>query len=152
MSVVIRLHFFHHLVYTVRFRTCDSCIFPSTGLILCTVSRRSSTDAAKPEMDCFRSLCADVVHFGEPIPEDIIDQSLEQAQKCDLMLICGTSASVYPFAGLPAEARIRKGVKIIEVNAGPTPLTQEGISDYLIQGKTGEILPLIASEVKRLML
>jgi NAD-dependent SIR2 family protein deacetylase len=41
-------------------------------------------------------------------------------------------------------------VKIIEVNADPTPLTHEGVSDYLIQGKTGEILPRIVEEAKRL--
>ena len=40
-------------------------------------------------------------------------------------------------------------MKIIEVNADPTPLTQEGISDYLIQGKTGEILPRMVEEVKK---
>ena len=33
--------------------------------------------------------------------------------------------------------------QVIEVNAEATPLTQGGISDYLIQGKTGEILPKI---------
>ena len=31
----------------------------------------------------------------------------------------------------------------------PTPLTEEGISDYLIQGKTGTILPKIVEEVKK---
>jgi len=83
--------------------------------------------------------------------------------KCDLMLICGTSAVVYPFANLPRMARYhsrrfiagldvvgyRANVKIIEINAEPTPLTQEGVSDYLIQGKTGEILPRIAEEVRK---
>ena len=82
------------------------------------------------------------------------------------MLICGTSAVVYPFAELPRLAKkhmVEKETKtgsglflvkqvptttIIEVNAEPTPLTQEGISDYLIQGKTGEILPQILQEVK----
>jgi len=42
------------------------------------------------------------------------------------------------------------GTTIIEVNAEPTPLSEEGISDYLIQGKTGEILPGIVQEAKRL--
>ena len=41
-------------------------------------------------------------------------------------------------------------VTIIEINAEPTPLTRDGVSDYLIQGKTGEILPRILKEVKRL--
>ena len=75
--------------------------------------------------------------------------------KCDLMLVCGTSAVVYPFAALPSIARSRgrgqPGVKIIEVNAEPTPLTHQGISDYLIQGKTGEILPLVVDELSRLL-
>jgi NAD-dependent SIR2 family protein deacetylase len=66
------------------------------------------------------------------------------------MLICGTSAVVYPFAYLPRVARQRGKAIIIELNAEPTPLTQEGISDYIIQGKTGEILPNIVEEIKKL--
>jgi NAD-dependent deacetylase len=93
---------------------------------------------------------SDSVAFGEPIPSDVAQQSLEEAWKCDLMLICGTSAVVYPFASLPRIARERGTVKIIEVNAEPTPLTEEGISDYLISGKIGEILPRILEEVKGL--
>jgi hypothetical protein len=42
-------------------------------------------------------------------------------------------------------------VKIIEVNAEPTPLTHQGVSDYLIQGNTGEILPLVVKEVSELV-
>ena len=76
--------------------------------------------------------------------------SLEEAWKCDLMLICGTSAVVFPFANLPRVARQARGATIIEVNAEPTPLTEEGISDYLIQGKTGEILPAIVEETKKI--
>ncbi|MDO8636610.1 MAG: NAD-dependent deacylase [Dehalococcoidia bacterium] len=104
----------------------------------------------------------DGVAFGEPIPGDVAQHSLEEASRCDLMLICGTSAVVYPFAYLPRVAKHKAtetglanlektpGVKIIEVNAEPTPLTEEGVSDYLIRGKTGEILPKIVDEVKRL--
>lgn len=99
---------------------------------------------------CGDVIKADVVHFREPIPSDVAHQSLEEARKCDLMLICGTSAVVYPFASLPRIAKERKTVTIIELNAEPTPLTEEGISDYLIQGKTGEILPRIVEEVKRI--
>jgi NAD-dependent SIR2 family protein deacetylase len=51
-------------------------------------------------------------------------------------------------AGLDAVG-YETNVKIIEVNADPTPLTHEGVSDYLIQGKTGEILPRIVEEAKK---
>ncbi|OGO37412.1 MAG: hypothetical protein A2147_10800 [Chloroflexi bacterium RBG_16_57_8] len=99
---------------------------------------------------CKGILKSDTVSFGEPIPRDVASEGLDEARQCDLMLICGTSAVVYPFANLPSVARERSGVVIIEVNAEPTPLTCEGISDYLVRGKTGEILPEIMREVMRL--
>ena len=117
---------------------------------------------------CGGVIKTDGVAFGEPIPHDVVDRSLEEVRRSDLMLICGTSAVVFPFANLPRIAR-QKGsgnkkktetglyavektlaMTIIEINAEPTPLTTEGISDYLVQGKTGEILPIIVEEVKRL--
>jgi NAD-dependent deacetylase len=99
---------------------------------------------------CDRPIKADTVHFTEPIPSDVATKSMEEAEKCDVMLICGTSAVVFPFANLPRLARYSRSTIIIEVNADPTPLTEEGISDYLIQGKTGQLLPSIVEEVKRL--
>jgi len=122
-----------------------------------------SLDELPPRCKCGAALKYDVVHFKEPIPSDVMTESEKEASGCDLMLICGTSAVVYPFANLPRMARFHSGrsvtgldvmghkanVKIIEVNADPTPLTREGISDCLIQGKTGEILPTIVEEVKK---
>ena len=120
-----------------------------------------SLDELPPRCKCGAALKYDVVHFKEPIPSDVMEESEKEASRCDLMLICGTSAVVYPFANLPRMARFHSGVtgldvmghkanvKIIEVNADPTPLTREGISDYLIQGKTGEILPRIVEEVNK---
>jgi NAD-dependent deacetylase len=99
---------------------------------------------------CGGIIKSDTVSFGEPIPNDVAQQSLEEAWKCDVLLICGTSAVVYPFANLPRVARQKGMVTVIEVNSDPTPLTEEGVSDYIIQGKTGEILPKIVEEVKRI--
>jgi len=118
---------------------------------------------------CQNPLKLDVVHFNEPIPSDVAHQSLEETWKCDLMLICGTSAVVYPFAQLPRIARQREAEQekkaksglyfvkevaaaaIVEINAEPTPLTRDGISDYIIQGKTGDILPQVVEMVKQLL-
>jgi NAD-dependent protein deacetylase/lipoamidase len=116
---------------------------------------------------CNGVLKGDGVYFGEAIPADVAEASVEAALTCDLMLICGTSAVVYPFAELPRIASNKRAysrrwgglgppaeeassnVTIIEVNADPTPLTQERISSYFIQGKTGEVLPRIVEEVKK---
>ena len=103
---------------------------------------------------CGGILKSDVVYFNEPIPMDVAQQSQGEAGKCDLMLVCGTSAVVYPFALLPTIAKQHQSGKeavLIEINAEPTPLTEEGVSDYLIQGKTGQILPQIVEEVKRMI-
>ncbi len=115
------------------------------------IEKLRQEDALPPRCsNCNGILKSDTVSFGEPIPSDVAYESISEAGRCDLMLICGTSAVVYPFANLPSMARQRSGVIIIEVNAEPTPLTREGISDYLIRGKTGEILPAIVAEVSRL--
>lgn len=113
-----------------------------------------SFEKTPPLCQCGKALKYDVVHFKEPIPPDVMEAAEAEALKCDLMLICGTSAVVYPFANLPRLMRSREEGKsngiIVEVNAEPTPLTHQGVSDYLIQGKTGQILPAIAEAVRQL--
>jgi NAD-dependent deacetylase len=100
-----------------------------------------------PYCQCGGVIKDDGVFFGEPIPSDVMQGSEKEALKCDLMLICGTSAVVHPFAGLPQMAN--PNTIIIEINAEPTPLTGR-ISSYLIQGKTGEILPKIVERAKKI--
>ncbi len=100
--------------------------------------------------NCQGIIQPDGVSFGEPIPDDASRKSNVLARMCDLMLICKTTASVYPFAELANIAK-RNGARIVEINEEPTRLTEEKISDYLIQGKTGVILPQIVAEVKELL-
>ena len=147
---------------------CTSCNlrFTRDEFDLAKLMREDQLPPHCPE--CRGVIKSDSISFGEPIPSDVAHQSLEETRKCDVILICGTSAVVYPFANLPRIARERKveterqtetgvdavdkipAVIIVEVNAELTPLTQEGVSDYLIQGKTGEILPRIVEAVKRI--
>ena len=65
-----------------------------------------------------------------------------------MVLVIGTSAVVYPAASIPITAKER-GATVIEINMERTPLTDQ-ISDYLIPGSAGEIIPAIVAEVKRL--
>lgn len=100
---------------------------------------------------CGSALKHDAIFLGEPVPEDVLARSLNEVCKCDFMLICGTSLLIYPFAELPriAKRRMPKPT-IIEVNLEPTSATLEGIPDHFLQGKTGEILPRILDEVKKM--
>ncbi|MEM0359271.1 MAG: NAD-dependent deacylase [Candidatus Hadarchaeales archaeon] len=100
-----------------------------------------------PRCRCGGPLKSDVVYFGEPIPEDVMEESLEEVRKCDLALVCGTSAVVYPFAHLPRLAK-EKGALLVEVNLEPTPLTP--LSDLSLRGKVGEILPALVKRIKEL--
>ena len=100
-----------------------------------------------PCPQCNAILKPDVVFFGEPIPWEAQTRSFEEARTCDLVLVVGTSAVVYPAAGIPTSAK-QSGATVVEINMEPTPLTGY-ISDYLIQGAAGAILPKVVEEVRK---
>lgn len=96
---------------------------------------------------CSSLLKPDVVFFGEPIPWEAQIMSFKESKSCSAVLVVGTSAVVYPAATIPITAKER-GAMVIEINTEPTPLTNQ-ISDYLICGSAGEIIPAIVEEVKK---
>lgn len=65
----------------------------------------------------------DIIFFGEALNLDILEESEELAQKADLILVLGSSLTVYPAASLPGFA-LHNGGKLALVNADPTPLDQ----------------------------
>lgn len=67
-----------------------------------------------------------VVFFGESLPADILVRAEEEAASADLMLVLGTSLTVYPAAAVPEITLHRKG-KLAIVNADPTPLDQYAV-------------------------
>ncbi len=79
-----------------------------------------------------------VVWFGEAIPEDALNDSFAAASDCDLFFSIGTSAVIYPAAGL-AEIASEAGAKTVEIN--PEPTAQAGRIDYVLSGKAGSVLP-----------
>ena len=97
-----------------------------------------------PKCSCL--LKPDVVFFGEPIPWKAQVLSVHESESCGVMLVIGTSAIVFPAATLPMTAKER-GAVIIEINKEPSAMT-DSISDYLIQGPAGEIIPAIVQELK----
>jgi NAD-dependent deacetylase len=60
------------------------------------------------------------------------------AQSCDILLVIGTSAVVYPAAGIITISQ-SAGAKIIEINPEETFLSPA--VDYFMEGKAGEVLP-----------
>jgi NAD-dependent deacetylase len=84
-----------------------------------------------------------VVWFGESLAAPALDAAL-QACSCDVFLTVGTSALVYPAAGLVHEAR-RRGAFAVEINLEPTPATDE--VDVALHGPADQLLPNIAARL-----
>jgi NAD-dependent deacetylase len=90
---------------------------------------------------------SDTVSFGEPIPGDVLNQCMEHAARADMVLVAGTSATVYPAAGFAIEVKQRGGT-MIEANLYETELSP--ICDISLRGPTGEVLPRLAAAVSEL--
>lgn len=104
--------------------------------------------AVAPRCECAPGalMKPNVVFFGELIPPRAMAEAERWAARCDAMIVVGTSANVYPCAGLPFTAK-EHGAAIIEVNLEPTEYTRR-ITDCFVQGKAGETLPqIIRTEV-----
>jgi NAD-dependent deacetylase len=94
---------------------------------------------------CYGIVKADTVHFGEPIPPDVLEVCFRETRRADCMLVAGTSALVYPAASFPQMVKQRGGY-LIEVNLDDTPLTP--LADCSLQGPFGEILPTLVEQVR----
>ncbi len=92
-----------------------------------------------PTCSCGGMMRPDVTLFNETLPEEEITKSFDIANKANLVLIVGTSAEVYPAAGLPIISK-RKGAKIIVFNYEETE--HVSIADSYIEGKSEETLPI----------
>ncbi|HSG96561.1 MAG TPA: NAD-dependent deacylase [Woeseiaceae bacterium] len=86
--------------------------------------------------DCGGHLRPGVVWFGEAIPEKALNESCAAAADCDVFLSVGTSALVYPAAGLADIAR-ENGASVVEINPEPVMYS----ASFVLAGKSGVILP-----------
>lgn len=98
-----------------------------------------------PTCECGALARPGVVWFGEGLPEDVWMTAQTAVDKCDVLLVVGTSAVVYPAAGLVHSARAA-GAKVIEVNPEETAISA-GV-DCALMGKAGEILPQLLGQAK----
>ncbi len=95
--------------------------------------------------ECAGAVKMDTVMFGEPIPPAVLQDCREQIDRCDCMLLIGTSGTVNPAARLPLIARER-GATLIEINPEQTSLTPW--CALTLRGPSGELLPRLVKLVK----
>ena len=78
---------------------------------------------------CGRVLKPAITFFGESLPADALREAVSESQKADLMLVLGTSLTVYPAASMP-EYTLRSGGNIVIVNNMPTPLDNAAVKHF----------------------
>ena len=91
--------------------------------------------------NCGDAVRPDVVLFGEMLPPGAFEQAADEAAVADICFVIGTSALVYPAAGLPEIAQAA-GAFVCEVNPERTPLSH--LCDESLMGKAGEVLPILS--------
>jgi NAD-dependent deacetylase len=106
--------------------------------------REASADEPPRCASCGAFLRPDVVWFEEFLPEDALAAAEAAARACDVLLVVGTSAEVYPAAGLPVTAR-HAGAIVVEVNPQPTSLSHD--VDHVLRGPSGVMLPALVATV-----
>jgi NAD-dependent deacetylase len=95
---------------------------------------------------CGGILKGDTVHFGEPIPADVLRRCHQVVERADCMLVVGTSATVYPAAEFPLEV-LRRGGSLIEVNPEPSELTD--LATLSLRGPGGAVLARLVELVSQ---
>lgn len=93
---------------------------------------------------CGNLLKPDVILFGEQLPQAAWFKAQQEARKCDLMLVAGSSLEVLPVASLPMQA-LDRGAHLIIINNTETYLNVR--SDVIIAENVAEIIPAITERV-----
>jgi NAD-dependent protein deacetylase/lipoamidase len=109
--------------------------------VRCGVTERNEQvplEPLPPRCRCGGLVRPGVVWFGEPLPQTEWQHAEEASLRAQVFLVVGTSASVYPAAGL-AQAAHDSGARLAIVNPEATPL--DGLADWVLRGPAGEVLP-----------
>ena len=93
-----------------------------------------------PRCTCGGLLRPDVVWFGENLPPGAFERAHTAAAEADVFIVAGTSAIVYPAAGLVDIAK-RAGAFVVEVNPEETSAT--ALCDLSVRAPSGAFLRLV---------
>lgn len=91
-----------------------------------------------PFCECGGDIKPDVVLYEEGLNDDIISKVIDYISKADVLIVGGTSLSVYPAAGL---IQYYKGNKLILINKTATQYDYK--ADLLIKSSLGNIFTIL---------
>ena len=87
-----------------------------------------------PICECGGIIKPDVVLYGENLDDNIIDNSIKYISNADILIVAGTSLTVYPAAGL---IRYYRGNKLVLINKDKTPYDK--LANLVINESLGEV-------------
>ena len=129
-DLVIELHGSAHVI------RCTNCGSVFTGEEVQQWLREGNQYPSCPV--CGGILRTATVLFGEPLPREALDRSIELTRNADLLLVVGSSLVVNPAAKLPLIAK-RNGAQVAIVNR--TETRQDSLADRRLEGSAGYVLP-----------
>ena len=116
---------------SVRRNHCTRCMkFFSLEEMLSTMG-----EDGIPRCTCSGVIKPDVVLYEESLDESVLSKSVAYISQADLLIIGGTSLTVYPAAGLIDYYR---GSKMVLINKTVTPMDEK--ANLVISGSIGEVL------------
>lgn len=124
------------------------------GRLICEKCKKTyktgtiSLDPIPPKCTCGHVLKPDFIFFEEGIPTEAYEESIDIAQKTDLMLVIGTTGEVTPACHVPIIAK-QNGATIIEINPSESAYTNT-TTDIYIKQKAGIALDAIAKEAQKI--
>ncbi|NOZ08738.1 MAG: NAD-dependent deacylase [FCB group bacterium] len=87
--------------------------------------------------ECGKPFRPDIVWFGDSLDTHVINAALAVVRGCELFISVGTSGSVWPAAGFPAEAKAN-GARCLEINLEKTELSST--FDEILTGRASDVL------------
>lgn len=87
-----------------------------------------------PQCDCGGIIKPDVVLYEESLNSEILQECIRQIRQADMLVVAGTSLTVYPAAGL---IDYYEGSRLVLLNRDPTPY--DSAADLVIHGSLGDI-------------
>jgi len=120
------------------------CIECNTEYVGDAVHQRVANGEIPPKCEkCKGVLKAEAILFGEPLPESAMAEAVRLCRETDLMLVVGTSLTIYPAAYLPQIAK-NSGAKIILINL--EGINRDEVADIVLKGRATELIPMIIED------
>ncbi|MCK5857149.1 MAG: NAD-dependent deacylase [Bacteroidales bacterium] len=99
---------------------------------------------------CLKTKCngllkPDFIFFGEGIPADAYEASIQAAKNADVFILIGTTGEIMPASQIPFLAK-QNGAKIIEINITESSFTSQ-ITDVFLKGKATDVLNKIITKL-----